>query len=96
MRKSDFVENNLNVLYEQQDDFLILYVKTKEKEELHIGIWANRCQQYLKQHHRVRYYNLRISEKLYKYLSDIEEQAENYFRRLVKFTQRIFTGSMVL
>lgn len=38
----------------------------------------------MKQHHRIRYYNLVTSERLFEYLSDIEEQAENYFQRLVK------------
>ena len=31
----------------------------------------------------MRYYNLLTSEKLYDYLADIEEQAENMFLRLV-------------
>lgn len=35
-------------------------------------------------HHRIRYYNLLTSEKLYPYLADIEEQAQNLFSRLVK------------
>ena len=38
----------------------------------------------MKQHHRIRYYNLLTSEKLYPYLSEIEEQAENMFQRIVK------------
>ena len=47
-------------------------------------MWANRHRQYLKQSHKVRYYNLLTSEKLYDYLADIEEQADNMFSRLVK------------
>ena len=39
---------------------------------------------YLKQSHKIRYYNLLTSEKLYDYLADIEEQAKNMFLRLVK------------
>ena len=73
----------MNVQYEQQGDYLIPCVKTKEQKELHLGVWANRHRQYLKKSHKVRYYNLLTSEMLYDYLADIEEQAENMFLRLV-------------
>ena len=74
----------MNVQYEQQGDYLIPCVRTKEQREIHIGVWANRHRQYLKQSHKVRYYNLLTIEKLYDYLADIEEQADNMFSRLVK------------
>jgi len=73
----------MNVQYEQQGDYLIPCVTTKEQKQIHLGVWANRHRQYLKQSHKVRYYNLLTSEKLYDYLADIEEQAENMFSRLV-------------
>ncbi len=73
----------MNVQYEQQGDFLIPCVRTKEQKEIHLGVWADRHRRYLKEHHKVRYYNLLTSEKLYDYLADIEEQAENMFLRLV-------------
>ena len=73
----------MNVQYEQQGDYLIPCIRTKEQKEIHLGVWANRHRQYLKQSHKVRYYNLLTSEKLYDYLADIEEQAENKFSRLV-------------
>ena len=43
-----------------------------------------RHKRYLKQNHKVRYYNLLTSGKLNSYLADIEEQAQNLFSRLVK------------
>ncbi len=73
----------MKVQYEQQGDYLIPCVTTKEQKEIHLGVWANRHRQYLKQSHKVRYYNLLTSEKLYDYLADVEEQAENMFLRLV-------------
>ena len=73
----------MNVQYEQQGDYLIPCIKTKEQKEIHLGVWADRHRQYLKQSHKMRYYNLLTSEKLYNYLADIEEQAENMFSRLV-------------
>ena len=49
-----------------------------------IGIWGQRHARYLKQHHKVLYYNLLTSGKLNSYLADIDEQAEKMFSRLVK------------
>ena len=55
-----------------------------EKETGNIGVWALRHKRYLKQHHKVLYYNLLTSGKLDSYLADIEEQAQQLFLRLVK------------
>ena len=74
----------MNVCYQNQGDYQLPYITTKEQKELHIGVWANRHRQYLKQHHRIKYYNLLTSERLYPYLADIEEQAEAMFSQLVK------------
>ena len=70
--------------YEIQGDYQLPYITTKEQTELYIGVWANRHRQYLKQHHRIKYYNLLTSERMYPYLADIEEQAEAMFSQLVK------------
>ena len=70
--------------YEIQGNYQLPCITAKEQNELHIGAWANRHRQYLKQHHRIRYYNLLTSERLYPYLADIEEQAQVMFSQLVK------------
>ena len=75
---------NQKLNYVTQGDYCLPCIRTKEQNELHIGVWANRHRQYLKQHHRIRYYNLLTSERLYHYLADIEEQAEAMFSQLVK------------
>ena len=74
----------MNVRYQNQGDYQLPCIETKEHNELHIGVWANRHRQYLKQHHRIKYYNLLTSENLYPYLADIEEQAGAMFLQLVK------------
>ena len=56
----------------------------EEEKEANIGVWAMRHKRYLKQHHKVLYYNLLTNGKLDLYLADIEEQAQNLFSRLVK------------
>ena len=73
----------MNVQYEQQGDYFIPCIRTKKQKEIYLGTWTNRHRQYLKQSHKIRYYNLLTSEKLYDYLADIEEQADNMFSRLV-------------
>ena len=74
----------MNVQYEQQGDYLLPCITTKEQTERHIGVWAERHRRYLKGNHRVRYYNLLTSEKLNEYLAEVQEQADNMFLRLVK------------
>lgn len=55
-----------------------------EKDDRPIGIWGQRRLRYLKQYHKVIYYNLLTSGKLDSHLADIEEQAQQLFLRLVK------------
>lgn len=56
----------------------------EEEKETNIGVWAMRHKRYLKQNHKVLYYNLLTSGKLNPYLADIEQQAQDLFLRLVK------------
>ena len=70
--------------YELQGDYYLPCLKLPEEETTHIGVWGQRHLRYLKQYHRVRYYNLLTSGKLNDYLVGIDEQAEELFSRLVK------------
>ncbi len=46
-----------NVSYQNQGNYQLPCITTKEQNELHIGVWANRHRQYLKQQNRIRYNN---------------------------------------
>lgn len=70
--------------YTQQGDFLLPNLALPTEDERSIGIWGQRRLRYLKQHHRVLYFNLLTSGNLYSHLADIEEQAQEFFSRLVK------------
>lgn len=71
--------------YTKQGDYLLPnLVLQVEKETGDIGVWATRHKRYLKQHHKVIYYNLLTSGKMNSYLADIEQQAQLLFLRLVK------------
>lgn len=62
-----------------------LSLPAEKETEANIGVWAIRHKRYLKQNHKVVYYNLLTSSKLNKYLVDIESQAEHLFFRLVNY-----------
>ena len=71
--------------YTQTDDYLLPDLSLPAEKELgNIGVWALRHKRYLKQYHKVLYYNLLTSGKMNSYLADIEQQAQQFFLRLVK------------
>lgn len=67
-----------------QGDYRLPDVTLPPEEERPIGIWGQRRLRYLKQHHKVLYYNLLTSGKLHSDLADTEKQAQALFSRLVK------------
>ena len=70
--------------YTQQGDYMLPdLLPAEEEKKANIGVWAMRHKRYLKQNHKVLYYNLLTSGKLNSYLADIEQQASNMFSRLV-------------
>lgn len=71
--------------YTKQGDYLLPnLILPAEKETGNIDTWATRHKRYLKQYHKVLYYNLLTSGKMNSYLADIEQQAQLLFLRLVK------------
>ncbi len=71
--------------YTQVGDYMLPdLLPVEEEKKANIGAWAMRHKRYLKQNHKVRYYNLLTSGKLNSYLADIEQQAQDFFLRLVK------------
>lgn len=84
--KIETIFENNGGTYTQVGDYLLpnLLLPAEEKE-MNIGVWATRHKRYVKQNHKVRYYNLLTSDKLDSYLADIEEQAQNLFSRMVNY-----------
>ncbi len=69
--------------YTQQGDYLLPNIKLPEQPEYEIGVWGQRRRQYLKQHHRVKYYNMLTQCTLYPHLADVEQRAQKIFDELV-------------
>lgn len=70
--------------YTETGDYILPNLTLPENEERPIGVWGQRRLRYLKEHHKVLYYNLLTSGKLHSHLADTEEQAQVLFSRLVK------------
>ena len=69
--------------YTQQGDYLLPDIKLPEQPEYDIGVWGQRRRRYLKEHHRVLYYNMMTKCTLYPHLAEVEQQAQEMFFRLV-------------
>ncbi len=83
--KKHFTDETTGISYTLQGDYYLpdLELPTEEKEP-NIGVWGMRHANYLKQNHKIVYYNLLTSGKLSSYLTDINERAETMFQQLVK------------
>lgn len=76
-------ENNGGT-YESQGDYLLPNLTLQDKKQHSIGVWGMRHKRYLKQHHKVLYYNLMTADKLNSYLADIDKRARLLFDETVK------------
>lgn len=82
---TDTLFEQLGGTYTQIGDYLLPDLSLpEEKDDRPIGIWGQRRLRYLKQYHKVIYYNLLTSGKLHSHLADTEEQAQQLFLRLEK------------
>ena len=72
------------VQYEMQGDYKLPCVTLPNDGNYKIGVWGERHRRYLKEHHKVRYYNFMTAGTLDNYLADIEIQAEKLFEQTVK------------
>lgn len=71
------------ITYTQQGDYLLPDLKLPEQPKVEIGIWGRRHERYIKQYHKIRYFNLLTSGTLVAYLADIDREAAEMYDRLV-------------
>ena len=83
MEKPIYDEKN-GLWYELHGDYYFPCLKVPDEEHRPIGVWGQRHLRYIRQHRKTLYTELLTSGKLNGYLSDLNEQAEDMFFRLVK------------
>lgn len=69
--------------YTRQGDYELPNLKVSPEKEIEIGVWGQRYRRYLKQYHKIRYYNLLTSGMLNGHLAEVDQQAERMFQLLV-------------
>lgn len=75
---------NTKITYTQQGDYLLPNLKLPKQQKCETGVFGLRHKNYLLRYHKISYYNLLTSGKIVKYLSDIDNQANELFATLVK------------
>ena len=70
--------------YTMQGDYCLPDLTLPAEEERPIGVWGQRRLRYIKQYHKILYYNLLTTGKLHSHLADVEAEAQSLFLRLVK------------
>lgn len=70
--------------YVRQGDYQLPAVTIPPEEEVHVGIWGQRYRRWLKENHRVLYYNLLTSGKLNEQIAEVDARAEAMLLRLVR------------
>ena len=85
--------------YEQQGDYLLPNLIVPEEEQKAIGIWGQRHARYLKQRHKILYFNLLTSGKLNSYLASIDvvkqmAEKQGITEQLKETNQMLWVGRM--
>lgn len=80
--KQHIIDEKTGIPYTLHGDYYLPDLELPEQKP--IGVWGQQHLQYLKQHRKAIYDNLLLSGKLNDYLADIDKQADEMFRRLVK------------
>ena len=70
--------------YRQAGNYFLPNLEIDNQSDVQIGIWGQRHRRHLKEHHRVRYYNLLTTGTLNDYLAEIESRAQAMFDMLVR------------
>ena len=82
MQKKYFDEKN-GLWYELHGDYYLPCLTVPLEEQRPVGVWGQRHLRYLRQYRKVLYTELLVSGWLNGYLTDLNEQAEAMFLRLI-------------
>lgn len=74
----------MNITYTRQGDYNLPNLTMPEQPQVELGAYALLRRRFLKNHHKILYYNLLTSCKLIEHLADIEQQAFDMEVRLIR------------
>lgn len=72
------------ITYSMVGDYNLPNLKLPEQPEVTLGRWAQMRRTYLKERHRILYYNLLTEGTLTKHLAEVQQRAEQMEEALVK------------
>ena len=72
------------ITYSKQGDYYLPNLTLPPQPELNIGMYGRKRKEFLKNHHRVKYYNLITSVKLVEHLNDVDLRARELEEKLIK------------
>ena len=78
--------SSMEITYRMQNGFQVPNLMMPSVPEVHLGKYAELRRQYLKQHSRVLYTNLKTSGQLAAHLAEIEETAQRMVTQIVTQT----------
>lgn len=83
--KKDYTNPNTGISYTLQGDYYLPDLALPEEKETHyIGVFGDRHRRFLEKNRQSVYWELLVNSKLRSYLADIDEQAQERFKFLVK------------
>ena len=82
MKKHIYDENN-GLWYERIGDYYIPVLTLSSEEQRPIGKWGRMHRDYLKEHHPILFNDLILSGRLWTYLADLNEQAQERLSLIV-------------
>lgn len=74
----------MEISYTKQGDYLLPNLKMPEQPEVTLGRYAQMRRKYLKETHRILYYNLLTRGKLTEHLAEVEQRAQSMEETLVR------------
>ena len=74
----------MNITYTRQGDYNLPNLTLPEQPQAELGVYAHLRRRFLKNHHKILYYNLLTSCKLIEHLADTEQQALDMEERLIR------------
>ena len=82
--KKHITDDKIGISYTLHGDHYLPDLSLPAEEEISIGVWGERHKRFLKKHQRGVYNEFLVSEKLQRYLAQIDRDAQEMFDLLVR------------